>query len=80
MNLAVARADELGIHKPNAKKKPSELYIPYNSTSSTTSSMDSDDHYLSITKKNTPEDDPIQRQEIEQTTVQLDLGSSAAAL
>ncbi|GAA5812562.1 hypothetical protein MFLAVUS_006019 [Mucor flavus] len=76
VNLAVARANELGIHKPNYKKKPSELFIPYSSTSSTTNSMDDDDHYSSITKKDSTKDIPIQPQEIEQVVVQLDLGSS----
>lgn len=66
----------MGIHKPNYKKKPSELFIPYSSTSSTTNSMDDDDHYSSITKKDSTKDIPIQPQEIEQVVVQLDLGSS----
>ncbi|KAG2235251.1 hypothetical protein INT48_004718 [Thamnidium elegans] len=66
VNLAVARADELGIHKLDSKKKSSELYTPYNSTSSI-------DTYLSMTTK----DVSIQQQEIEQAVVQLDIGSNA---
>jgi hypothetical protein len=74
VNLAIARAEELGIHKPGVKKNPSELYIPYNNTTSTTSSMD-DDNYISTLKTTEKE----QEDEIEQVVVQLDLGSSTVA-
>lgn len=74
MNLAIARADELGIIKPGAKKSPSELYIPYNNAASTTSSMDDDDNFVS-----TPKTTEQNQEEIERVVAQLDLGSSTIA-
>lgn len=74
MNLAITRAEELGIYKPGVKKAPSELYIPYNSTVSATSSMDDDD-YMPTPVKATEQSQKVV-EEMEHVVAQLDLGSN----
>ncbi|KAI7890009.1 uncharacterized protein EV154DRAFT_445205 [Mucor mucedo] len=75
VNLAITRADELGIYKPGVKKTPSELYIPYNNTASI-SSMDDDD-YTPMSSKISEQDQKVE--EMEHVVAQLDLGSSVIA-
>lgn len=69
------------IDKPNAKKKPSELYIPYNSSSSTKSSIEQDEAYSPVITEKVIQQEKVscQEQEIEQVVAQLDLGTSTAA-